>query len=72
MEKLNQLKEQIRQELDLCDTTDTPTVCKMKQTEEGYAMIEKLVIDKVLYGTGMTISDAIVEIENEYDINSLD
>lgn len=70
--KLDKLKEQIRQQLDLCDSADTPAVCAMKETAKGYEDIEKLVIQKVLYGPNPSIADAIVEIENEYNINSVE
>lgn len=70
MANLNDLKDQIRQQLNLCDTTETPTVCSMKATTEGYDKLEALVIQKVMYGSNPSIADAIVEIENEFDPNS--
>jgi hypothetical protein len=72
MSKLDQLKNQIKQQLDLCDSTETPTICAIKNTPDGYADIEKMVIDKVLYGPDPSIANAIVEIENTYNINSTD
>jgi hypothetical protein len=71
-ESLKKLKDQIRQQLDLCDSADTPAVCQMKESPQGYADIEKMVIQKVLYGTNPSVADAIVEIENEYNINSVE
>lgn len=72
MSKLDQLKDQIKQQLDLCDSTETPTICAIKDTAHGYADIEKMVIEKVLYGPDPSIANAIVEIENTYNINSAD
>lgn len=71
-EKLQKLTQQIKKQLDLCESTDTPEVCAMKDTPEGYAKIEKLIIQKVLYGDNISIADAIVEIENEYNPNALE
>lgn len=70
MADLNDLKDQIRQQLNLCDTTETPTVCGMKETREGYKKLENLITLKVMYGPNPSIADAIVEIENEFDPNS--
>ncbi len=67
---LDQLKKQVKEQLDLCDGSETPTICQIKQTPAGYADLEKLIIDKVLYGNDISIAAAIVEIENEYNINS--
>ena len=72
MTKLDKIKEQIRQQLDLCDAVDTPTICQMKTEADGYAALEKLIIDKVLYSDNLSIADAIVDIENTYNINSSD
>jgi len=72
MTKLDELKNQIKQQLDLCDSTETPTICAIKETPNGYADIEKMVIEKVLYGPDPSIANAIVEIENTYNINSID
>lgn len=69
-DKLEQLKDQIRQQLNLCDSTDTPTVCSMKSSESGYSNLEKLILQKVLYGDSISIADAIVDIENEFDRNA--
>lgn len=70
--KLDQLKNQIKQQLDLCDSSETPTVCRQKQTHKGYQEIEAMIIQAVLYGDNPSIADAIVQIENQYDINSID
>lgn len=70
--KLQTLREQIKKQLDLCDKTDTPAVCAMKETPKGEDEIIELVLQKVLYGTDISIANAIVEIENTYNINSVD
>lgn len=67
---LSGLRNQIKIQLQLCDDEETPTVCAMKETTEGYDEIERLIIQKVLYGEDSSISNAIVEIENEYNPNS--
>lgn len=69
MAPLDKLKDQVKQQLDLCDSADTPTVCAMKQTAEGAAELETLIIKKVMYGDNPSIADAIVEIENEFNPN---
>ncbi len=72
MSKLDDLKEQIKRHLELCDKTETPTVCAMIDTEIGFSEIQNLIVSKVLYGQNISISDAIVEIEDEYNINTTD
>jgi hypothetical protein len=72
MNNLEQIREQIRQQLNLCDEFDTPQVCAMKETSEGYQEVEKLILQKVMYGSDISIADAIVEIENEYNPNALE
>lgn len=69
--ELTELKEAIAAELELCRHNDTPTVCSMKNTPEGYAKIEARIIDMVGNG-GRTISEAIISIEKEYNPNILD
>lgn len=70
MNKLDELKKSIKQQLDLCDAVDTPTICAIKQTAEGFADLEKMIIEKVLYSDDTSIANAIVDIENTYNINS--
>lgn len=65
-QKLTELKELIKVELDLCDRYSTPTVCKMRN--ESYAQLEKLIIEKVVVEK-RTISSAIIAIEYEFNIN---
>lgn len=67
---LQALKEQIREQLDLCDPSETPQICAVLSTEKGFDDIEKMIIEKVLYGNDISIANAIVEIENSYNINS--
>jgi hypothetical protein len=66
MDKLTELKKQIEQQLDLCDSTDTPAVCAMKETNKGKNDLVNLIVKKVLYSDNPSIADAIVDIENEF------
>lgn len=70
MSSLDKLKQQIKTQLDLCDPAETPTVCAMKEDDKGYKEIEQLILQKVLYGEDISIANAIVEVENEYNANS--
>ncbi len=70
MENLERLKELIKAELELCDAISTPTVCEMN-TIENYAELERLIINKVAH-QGLSIGQAIVELEKEYNINLID
>jgi len=65
MSKINELKEHIKAELNMCDAESTPWVCKMKDTD--YKKVEKLVIDRVA-NEGISINSAIIEIEREYNL----
>lgn len=72
MENLeNEFLEQINAALDLCDATETPTICSMLSTEESRESIVRLVAKTVL-NRKMDIQEAIVQIENEFDPNSID
>jgi|GEM_PF-5855834 len=65
-DKIKELKQLIKAELDFCDENSTPWVCKMKSTD--YQKVEKLIIERVSNG-GYSINDAIVDIEREYNLN---
>ena len=71
MELLNQLKNNIRLELDMCDSNSTPYVCSQKSTKEGYYKIEKMIVDFVC-GNAYSINEAISTIEKLYNPNKLD
>lgn len=68
MELLDDLKEQIRQELDLCQSAETPYLCANLGTPAGRALLEKQVLHRVLQGM-MTISSAIISLEQELNPN---
>lgn len=67
-QKLAELRRLIKIELDMCDGSNVPTVCQMKDTPEGYAKIEQLIIASVMKG-GDTIGEAILRVEKEYNPN---
>lgn len=68
---LDQLNEQINALLDLCTATQTPTVCGLTSTEEGRQKVFELIQKKVIIER-LSIGEAIVSIEREFDINSSD
>lgn len=61
---LKDFKDNIRLELDQCNSLDTPHVCANISSEEGYRKTEKLIMEKVMTSR-LTIGEAIVQIENE-------
>jgi len=65
---LEELRDDIRAQLDLCDVEDTPMVCEMKDTPTGYQLIEEAIVNKSVI-EGLSISDAIRSIEQEYNPN---
>ena len=71
MSLIDQLKQQINTHLDLCDASETPTICQMLNDAEGREKLVNLVVEKVVQAK-MEIPEAIVSIENEYNINSID
>mgnify|MGYP006908210799 CR=1 FL=1 len=64
--KLTKLKELIKAELELCDASTTPWVCKTK--ENNYGKVENLIVDRVV-NNGDSINSAIIDIEREYNLN---
>lgn len=70
MENLDRLKELIKAELELCESISTPIVCEMNNPE-NYEELERFIINKVAH-QGLTIGQAILEIEREYNINLID
>lgn len=67
---LDKLNDQIREELELCNADNTPTICRAISSSQGYVLVQDLIVKKVIAGS--TIGDAIVAIDNEFDLNSLD
>ena len=63
-EQLNKLKEAISQELEFCNADVTPNICAMISTVAGKTKIVDLVCEYV-GNNGMSISEALVEIERE-------
>ena len=61
----------IQLHLDLCDATETPTLCSMMNDKEGKEKVIKMVTDRVLIQK-MEIPEAITSIEVEFDRNTLD
>jgi hypothetical protein len=69
MELLDQFNEKIESLLNECSPEVTPTVCNFISTKEGkdklFILIQKKVIQERL-----TIGEAIIEIEREFNVNS--
>lgn len=68
--KLNELKALIRNHLNECDNVNLPTICEMKSTKEGYEKLEQNVINRI-GEQGLTLGQALIQIEKEYNINTL-
>jgi formylmethanofuran dehydrogenase subunit E-like metal-binding protein len=67
-ELIAQVEKSANEELNFCNTDTTPLVCQMISTAEGREKIVDLIVEYV--GTnGMSISEAIVAIENERNSN---
>ena len=55
---------EIKRNLDKCDSTNTPGICEIIKTHEGYRKIESMVIFKLIYEQ-ISIGAAIAQIEME-------
>lgn len=66
---LEKFNNQINAMLDDCSKKYTPTVCNFISTKEGRERIFELIQKKVIQEK-LTIGEAIVSIEQEYNINS--
>lgn len=71
MENIDKLKALIQAELNLCNSDKTPTVCAMSGDADLYAGLERMIIDRVK-NHGLSIGEAITEIEREYNINMIE
>ncbi|MCB9448661.1 MAG: hypothetical protein H6585_09990 [Flavobacteriales bacterium] len=63
--KINELKQLIKIELDTCSSRMWPHVCQLKQTPEGYKRIEDMVI-RLVAKEAMLVGSAIALIEQEF------
>ncbi len=70
-EKLTELRDLIRTSLEYCDSIEMPAVCGMKSTPEGYRLLEEDIVNRIAKG-GFTISQALIQIEKENNINRID
>jgi hypothetical protein len=68
MKELDKLKTLIKAELNLCNRDKTPTVCDLASDPEQYGKIETMIIDRIKE-EGISIGQAISEIERTYNIN---
>jgi len=68
MKELEKLKILIKAELDLCNKDKTPTVCSLSSDSDEYPKLEQMIIDRISI-EGLSISQAIVEIERTYNPN---
>ncbi len=69
-EIIEELKEMIKLELDVCDPEVTPYVCSVN-TPENYKNLEKSILDRVLNSEDTTIAGAIEDIEREFNPNRI-
>ena len=69
MNTLEDLQNAINEELDMVDA-QTPYVADMIKTNQGREEVSKLILEYIVAGN--TISQAIVLIDNTYDINNPD
>lgn len=68
--KLDELKVQIREQLEMCNAGETPFLCNACSTTEGKKMVAQMILKKVLYSTDNSIANAIVDAENEFNPNA--
>ncbi len=66
---LGKFNEEINRFLDECTSENTPAVCNFISTKVGREKIHILIQKKVIYEK-ITIGQAVVEIEREFNINS--
>ena len=67
----HQLRAQVEKELDICSAAETPVVCAAAHDPQNREAVIKMVLTKVIEAN-TTIREAIIAIDNEYDINSID
>lgn len=58
-----ELKMLIRENLNFCSNENTPNICALKQSEDGYKEIEDFCV-KAFFETEMNVSEALVMKEN--------
>lgn len=66
--QLKELKQLIHAHLNECDFILTPTICEMKDTDKGKAELEEKILKRILE-RGITVGQAVNEIEREYNPN---
>jgi hypothetical protein len=66
---IEELKNNIRQELELCDPLGTPYICANIENKASYERIEQLIIKKVITAH-VTIGEAIIAIETDLNLQS--
>ena len=71
MENIDKLKVLIQAELNLCNSDNTPTVCRMSSDPEQYPNLERMIIDRIK-NNGFSIGQAITDIERQYNINMIE
>jgi hypothetical protein len=69
LDTLSEITTAINDELDMVDG-ETPYVADMIKTSKGRELVAELILNYILAGN--TISQAIVKIDNTYDINNPD
>lgn len=68
-EAINELRVQAEKELSFCDPIDTPYVCLMINSHQGREKVLHQIVELV-GAMGVSISDAILQIETEANPNT--
>lgn len=67
-DKIELLRTLIHDHLETCEPAKTPTICQMKSEKNGYQKVENEIIERIIRN-GLTVSDAIIQIESEFNPN---
>ncbi|MCH2044827.1 MAG: hypothetical protein MK212_11980 [Saprospiraceae bacterium] len=70
-EKLKTLRIQIQSFIDKCDSNLTPKLCQFRSTDQGREKLAQYIEDKILQA-GLSILEAMLEIEREFNHNIID
>jgi hypothetical protein len=68
MEKLQEIRSLIEAELDQCNGKDTPVVCSNASDPEARPMLVDAILQTVI-SRKITVGQAIVEYEKEFNLN---
>lgn len=66
------LKEEITKHIEVCDSNRTPVICRMRSSPQALKKLIDSIIQLVVKGNGMSISQAINTLEYQYNDNRID